>query len=187
MIMYKPTGTLVRSVISIAVGAMLIKWADKVTDTLVVILGIMLIVPLLAALVSLAFQRSKGKDISLFPVIGGIGSAVLGTVMVVMPEVFTTFLALFIGIIMVTAGIRQIVAVYPFVRSGSNYIYYITPALLVIVGILTIVKFKSVASTLWIIVGIIMQIYGISEIFNLIIFRNKTGNDSNIEDAEIIE
>ena len=88
---------------------------------------------------------------------------------------------------MVTAGIRQIVAVYPFVRSGSNYIYYITPTLLVIVGILTIVKFKSVASTLWIIVGIIMLIYGISEIFNLIIFRNKTGNDSNIEDAEIIE
>lgn len=185
--MYKPSGTLVRSVIAIAVGAMLIKWADKVTDTLVVILGVMLIVPLLAALVSFAVQRSKNGEISFFPVIGGIGSAVLGTVMVVMPEIFTTFLALFIGIVMITAGFRQVIAIYPFVRSGASYLYYITPALLIIVGTLTIVKFRSMVATLWIIVGIIILIYGLSEIVNLIRFRNQSSKKPDIEDAEIIQ
>lgn len=186
MIKYKPSGTLVRSVISIAVGAMLIKWADRVTDTLVVILGIMLIVPLLAALISTAVQRAKGVNTPVFPIVGGIGSAILGTVMVVMPEVFTTFLALFIGIMMVLAGLRQIYSLLPYVRSGASYLYYITPILLIIVGILTIVKFRSMVSTLWIIVGIILLIYGLSEIFNLVKFR-KDNNTDNIDDAEIIE
>ena len=76
MVMYKPSGTRVRSVIAIAIGAMLIKWADKVTDTLVVILGIMLIVPLLSALITYAVQRSKNMEAAVFPIIGGAGSAV---------------------------------------------------------------------------------------------------------------
>ena len=185
--MYKPSGTLVRSVIAIAIGAMLIKWADKVTDTLVVILGIMLIVPLLSALITYAVQRSKNMEAAVFPIIGGAGSAVLGTVMIIMPEVFVTFLALFIGIVMITAGIRQIIAVRAFVGTGAAYLYYITPALLLIMGVLTIAKFRRMVGTLWIIVGLILLIDGLAEIFNLIRFRSKDGGHKDIEDAEILE
>lgn len=185
--MYKPSGTLIRSVVAIAAGAMLIKWADKVTDTLIVILGIILIVPLLSALITYAMQRGKDNEASLFPVIGGAGSAVLGTLMIIMPEAFTTFLALFIGLILITAGIRQAISVHPFVRSGASYLYYITPVLLIIIGILTIAKFRSMAGTLWIIVGAILLVYGITEIINLVRFRSNTGKKNDVEDAEIVE
>ncbi|MEG1573867.1 MAG: DUF308 domain-containing protein [Bacteroidales bacterium] len=187
--MYNSTGTLVRSIIAIIIGIVLVKWPDTVNNTIVTALGILFIIPLLATLMAMIIQNAKNRKIPVYSLIGCGGSAILGLIMILIPQAFTNLLALLFGCIMIFAGARQVIAITPYKKQGASYLFYIVPAVLIIIGIITIANFRSMISTLWIIVGIISIIYGINEIFNMFRFRamnNGNLKNKNIEDAEII-
>lgn len=188
--MYKPAGTLVRSILAIIIGIIIIKWPDSVNNTIVTVLGILFIMPLVAALTATVLQHGRKNKVPVYSLAGSGGSAILGVIMILMPQSFTNLLALIFGIILLIAGIRQALAIIPYNKQGASYLFYIVPAVLIIIGLITIANFKSMISTLWIIVGIIFVIYGVNEIFNMFRFRTMNGpkgKNDNIEDAEIME
>lgn len=193
---YSVSSTLVRSVIAIVLGTILVVRPDMVNRTLIIILGVTLMIPLLVTLYIKIFNIVKqDTPTSFVPVIGSGASAVLGLLMVITPETFASLLAMLIGIMLLLAGISQILGVYPYCRAVKRYWLMLIPSITAILGIYTIVNFSTVLNVVWIIIGVIMIIYGLSDILNYFKLKsltkitketNKPKTD-NIEEAEIIE
>lgn len=187
-VIYSPLSTLTRSVISLLLGFVLVIWPEQVNSTIITILGIILLLPFVGALLA-KFLRKKdeAKAYDVLPIIGGGGSAVLGILMIIMPNTFTSLLALFIGIMLFFAGITQIIGVFTYCRVAKSFWLMLLPLITMGVGLYAITNFTEMAKTLWIILGVMIILYGVSEILNYFKVNSIEGKNSHIEEAEIIE
>ena len=87
-----------RSLSFLLVGLLMVAFPDKVTEWLVVIIGLLVLVPGLVSVVSY-FRSWSQKDATrmLLPVIG-IGSTIMGTMLIVAPAAFIRWLMYALGI-----------------------------------------------------------------------------------------
>ena len=166
-LIYSPTSTLSRSLIAIAIGVILIVWPEKVKELLVTVVGVLLMIPSLVSLVPLLFVRkNENTKQNIMPMIGGTGLAILGLIMILLPETFISLLTLLIGILLFLAGVLQVVGVFKYCRQTRNYWLMLTPLMILIMGVVTISNFKNISNILLIMIGATSMLYGIAEILN---------------------
>ena len=166
-LIYSPTSTLTRSIIAIAIGVILIIWPDKVKELLVTVVGLLLMIPSLVALAPLLFApKNENTKQNILPMIGGVGLAILGLIMILLPETFISLLTLLIGILLFLAGALQVVGVFTYCRQIRSYWLMLTPLIILIMGVVTISNFKNISNILLIMIGATSLLYGIAEILN---------------------
>ena len=180
-IIYSPTSTLSRSLIAIAIGIILIVWPDKVKELLVTVVGVLLMIPSLVAFLPTLFASKNVKQ-NILPMIGGTGLAILGLIMILFPETFISLLTLMIGILLFLAGMLQIVGIFKYCRQTSSYWLMLTPAIILIMGVVTISNFKNISNILLIIIGVTSLLYGISEVLNYYKIRKYTVKNIEIKE-----
>lgn len=185
---YSSSSTFIRSIVAIVLGLIFVIYPEEINSTIITILGIILLFPLVVSIVSALVNKKGDKSpLRLLPMLGGSGSAVLGLLMIIMPNTFTSLLALFIGLLMFIAGITQIAGILPYSRQYKRYWLLLVPVLTAGIGLYTIINFTSMAKILWILTGVMIILYGVSEIINFFSIKLMLEKNSNVEDAEIIK
>ena len=147
-LIYSPTSTLSRSLIAIAIGVVLIIWPEKVQELLVTVVGVLLMIPSVITLTPLLFSKNtEDKKQHMLPVLLGTGLAILGLIMILIPETFISLFTLLIGILLFLAGMMQVIGVFNYCRQVRNFWLMLPPFIILVMGVITISNFKNFCAT----------------------------------------
>ena len=151
------------------VGMSLLLWAEKVTNTVSQILGATMIIYGLY----IAFNYYRSKDKKSADVILAIILIVCGIILVVKPSIVTELISIVIGAYVILASIVRLRFVLE-VKENTNYkLGYGLSILGIILGILCIVGKLLIPNIVLQFVGIILIIYGITNIINIVMLPSK--------------
>ncbi|MDR1913419.1 MAG: DUF308 domain-containing protein [Clostridiales bacterium] len=180
--------SLLRSILGIALGLLFIIWPETAVDYLVRLCGAFFI---LAGIYSLViwFWREKGVK-GFVPALLWIamgGSIALGVWLVVMPGFFIRIFGFVWGIILVIAGVQQLISLLKArERRVIPVVYYVFPALILLGGGVILLKpIEAIAGT-FVVLGVVSLFYGLNELIGWYKFRPQKA-EVVPEDAEIEE
>lgn len=161
-----------RALSFLLVGALMVAFPYNITTWLVIIIGILFLIP---GMVSIAtfFKAYTHKDATrvLLPVIG-VGSVVLGLLLILMPDLFTKWLMYVLAAALLLVGVMGIVNILHFRKYVEiGWAYYVIPTLLCVVGLFVIFHPLEVAADTITILGIASIVYSLTELLYAIRFR----------------
>ena len=173
--MKKLNSSVVRCVFAIAIGLILVIWPEAAVSYLVMAIGICFVLPGVFTLLNY-FTRTTPADEPkpMFP-IDAAGSVFLGGWMVIMPNFFVNIFMYLLGILLVVAGIQQIISL-SYARRWNHVPlgFYVIPVLILVTGIMILFYPFGAAANTFVIFGVACLIYGITELINWYKF-NKRG------------
>ena len=177
---------MMRCVSAIALGVLLMVWPEAAILYLVIAIGAVFFLP---SLFSLIGYFMKGRQLGMYFPIVSLGGLLFGLWLMISPSFFVGILMYVLGVVLVFAGISQIVNLLG-VRSYAmvSHGFFIVPVLILLAGLVVLVNPFAAATIPFVILGVSSTAYGISELINLYKFRKKV-NQSQImvEDVEPVE
>lgn len=103
-----------------------------------------------------------------FPIVG-IGSLILGALLALMPNAFVNGLVYVLAAILILGAINQFFDLATATRFAHiGLVWWIVPALVLIIGIIAIVKPSVIATAPLLVIGWCMIVYGVVDIINSI-------------------
>lgn len=167
--------SVLRSILAVILGLVLILWPESVIHYLVMLIGIFFIIPGIISFINYFTYdelQNNGRK-KLFP-IDGIGSLLLGGWLVIMPGFFVNTMMYLLGAVLIIAGVQQIITLAK-ARNWSSVpvSFYILPTLILVTGCMIIYNPASIAANTFVIFGIAIMIYGVTEFINWYKFRKR--------------
>lgn len=156
-----------RALISIIVGIILVIWPDVALKSLVMFIGFLFLFSgIMSLIISYRRQQSAEREGSMVS-LNGIGSIILGVLLISIPLFFTTVLMFLLGCILILAAIAQLATLSMARQLGyvspMNYFY---PVLILLSGLIVIFKPWGSASYIVIILGCTAIFYGITDLIS---------------------
>lgn len=191
-------GTIYRAALSIILGIVLVCWPDAALKYIIMLIGLLF---LLTGLISFIItSRHKEEHRRNFAPFSGIGSIILGLLLLCLPSSFLSIFMFVFGFILVVAAIGQFVTLSAARQFGYvSLVSYLFPVLIFIAGIVVLFDpFKSAKSVV-ILFGITLIFYGITDFINQYSIRKvrkaneekekivDMANEPEIEDADYEE
>ena len=173
--------SVIRGICAVLMGLLLVTWPEAAIVYLVIAIGAVFFVPSLFSLVGyFAKGRQEG---AMFPIVS-IGSLLFGLWLMVSPAFFVGILMYVLGVVLVFAGISQIIQLvnargWTLVAPG----YYIMPVLILLAGLVVLLNPFAAAAIPFIILGVSSIVYGITDIINQLRFRKK---EEKKEENEVV-
>lgn len=172
--------SLFRALSALVIGCLLIKYPDNTVNWITIAIGVLF---LLSGIVSLltywnalrhvgeyTIYDAQGRIVAgtkpVFPFVG-IGSIILGLILVLMPSQFVTALTYIIGIVLVLGALNLLMALVTarfFARL--SFIFWLLPSIVLVVGIYFMVKPLEPASMTMSALGWLSLLYGVTEMVN---------------------
>lgn len=182
-----------RAMCFLLAGILMFFFTDSVTFWFVRVMGILFLVPGLVS-IGTFFRDYARKDATrvLLPVIG-VGSAILGIILILLPHKFITALMYFLAAAILLGGITSIINLIQFRKyTHIGPVTYIIPILLCAAGIYIIIHTQDSIEISFKIFGIASIIYALTEIYYAIHFRKiyrqiRQGNIADDTEAETVE
>lgn len=180
---------LMRCASAIVIGVLLMVWPEAAIKYLVIAIGAMFFLPSLFSLVS---YFTKGRQSGMYFPIISLGSLLFGMWLMISPTFFVGILMYVLGIVLVFAGIGQIISLL----NARNYAavsfgFYVMPILILLAGLVVLVNPFAAAVIPFIILGVSSTAYGVTELINIYKFRKKEEKEMHpeivIEDVTPIE
>lgn len=178
--------SIVRCVCALVIGVLLVAWPETAVVYLVITIGVLFMVPGVFGFFSWLIHGHR-EGIS-FP-LAGLGSLLFGLWLIIMPDFFVGILMYVLGAVLVLAGVSQVVNL-SVARSWTSvpFIFFIVPILLIIAGIVVLFNPFTAATVPFIVLGVSSICYAISDLINIVRFRQREkATETQIVDAEIIE
>ena len=163
--------SVIKGICAVLMGVLLVAWPEAAIVYLVIAIGAMFFVP---SVFSLVGYFMKGRQMGMmFPIVS-VGSLLFGLWLMVSPAFFVGILMYVLGVVLVFAGISQIVQLFN-ARSWTQVPmgYFILPVLILLAGLTVLFNPFAVVAIPFIILGVSSIVYGITDIINLIRFRKK--------------
>jgi uncharacterized membrane protein HdeD (DUF308 family) len=169
-----------RALCAMVVGVLLLKYPQDGVTWLTMAIGALFLVSGIISLIAYVHARKnageyiitdrEGRVISgtqpTFPIVG-IGSVILGLVLVLTPNTFINGLMYILGVIMVLGGVNQLMSLIAARRLGSiPFGFWITPSIILLVGLFVLLKPGKSAELPLIILGWCSLLYGVTELIN---------------------
>lgn len=199
----------IRSLSAIATGVLLIMYSDQLLNWLVITFGALFFISGAISLVVYYIHRKKAGNVAEesgvnatlpFPLVG-VGSLLLGIILICMPHTFVTYLIYLFAAILILGAINQFINLAQMIKLRPlHWSFWILPIILFVVGCISVLDPGCIAnfvSTIHTVpIGCFLILYGFTEIINstqIHRMRKKASRDlcpiskENIEDAEIIE
>ena len=185
-------GGIYRAVLAILLDLALLICPADASKYVVMLIGIVfLAIGIIAFIIS---SRNREEHQRSFAPLSGIGSVILGLLLVCLPSTFATVF------ILVVAAVGQFVTLAAARQFGRIApVSFLFPVLILIVGIVILFDPFSSAESVFILFGITAVFYGVTDLLNQYSIRKmrkaseekekivKMGGDSDIEDAEFEE
>lgn len=193
-----------RALCAIIVGILLVKNPDNTVKGITIAIGILFFLSGAISCVVYFSSRLKNNNVEIydadgrlisgskptFPIVG-LGSALLGLTLAVMPETFVTFLMYVLGAIIILGALNQFLNLANASKAFRiPWAFWVCPSLTLLVGLFVVIKPMETAGLPMLIIGWCLVFYGVTECINAIkIHRSKaqiikTENWSSGEDTE---
>lgn len=190
-----------RAIFSILLGVGLVLWPDVALDYIVMLIGALF---LITGLVSFAISyRAKNEEkAGGLLSFSGIGSIILGLLLISLPSTFTKILMFVLGLLLIIAAVGQLASLSMARKFGymSSPVSYVFPVLIFIAGLVVIIDPFSSAESIFMLFGITAIFYGITDLvgqYNINKLRKQTlkreqderlkGEGGDVEDADYEE
>lgn len=163
--------SVIRGICAVLVGLLLVVWSETAILYLVIAVGALFLIP---GLVSIVSYVMNGRNVQMpFPIVS-VGSSLFGLWLMVSPAFFVGILMYVLGVVLVFAGISQIISLlnarnWTTVATG----YFAVPVLVLLAGMVVLLNPFAAATVPFIILGVSSMVYGVSDIINRIRFRKK--------------
>lgn len=158
-------GAIYRSILAIALGLVLVIWPGTALRYIIMLIGVIfLMTGLIAFIVSNKNREDHRKSLVPF---SGIGSMVLGLLLLCLPSTFATIFMFILGFVLVIAAVGQFVTLAAARQFGYvSLVSYLFPVLILIAGIVVLFDpFKS-AEGVFILFGVTAIFYGVTDLLN---------------------
>ena len=178
-----------RAICAIAIGIMLVKYPDNTVTWITIAIGILF---LLSGIISIVVYVHTLRQVSkqeampdgayltdaegnrmaigkpTFPLVG-IGSAILGLLLALTPNIFATALMYIIGGILILGAINQFLNLLSARAFGKiGFGYWIFPCIILLAGLFVIIKPLAPAAMAMVVLGWCTLLYGVTELINAI-------------------
>lgn len=169
-----------RAACSFIIGALLIKYPVDTATWLIIAIGVLFLLSgIISCVVYISARRkndgttvldSNGRVVAggtpPFPLVG-VGSALLGVLLALRPHFVMGTLAYILGAILILGAINQMVCLVSACRLRRiPVIFWICPAMILIVGIIAIIRPIWIASAPLVIIGWSLLLYAVTEVIN---------------------
>ena len=197
-----------RSICAIAIGIMLIKYPDNTVTWITIAIGVLF---LLSGIISMVIyyhtlrQYSKQESLSggtyitdaegqriaipkpAFPIVG-VGSAILGLLLALTPNVFVKGLMYIIGGILVLGAINQFMNLLNARHFGKvGFGYWIFPCVILLTGLYVIIRPMDPPAMAMLILGWCTLLYGVTELINAIKIHNEKRKFAKAQEIPLAE
>jgi uncharacterized membrane protein HdeD (DUF308 family) len=172
-----------RALSAVLIGCALVAWPEAAIIYLVITIGVLFLVPGLFAIFS--YLTRKREVEMMFP-IAGLGSLLFGIWLIVMPGFFVGILMYVLGVVLLMAGIHQLVSLTQ-ARQWSVVPWglYVLPALVLVAGLVVLANPFEAATVPFVMLGVSSVIYGATDLWRL--WKYRRPKQDNVEDAVILE
>jgi uncharacterized membrane protein HdeD (DUF308 family) len=190
-----------RAICAIAIGIMLIKYPDNTVTWITVAIGILF---LLSGIISLVVYYNALRNVSeytitdaeghvvagekpTFPIVG-VGSAILGLMLALTPNIFIKALMYIIGGILVLGAVNQFMNLLNARRFGKvGFGYWIFPCIILLTGLYVIIKPMDPPAMAMLILGWCTLLYGVTEVINAIKIHNEKRKFAKAQEIPVAE
>ncbi len=191
-------GATYRAILAIVLGIVLVIWPGAAVRYIIMLIGILfLITGLIAFIISNRNREDHRRSLVPF---SGVGSMVLGLLLLCLPSTFATIFMYLLGFILVLAAVGQFVTLSAARQFGPvSPASYLFPVLILIAGVIVLFDPFSSAEGVFILFGVTAIFYGLTDLLNQYkINRLRKGfeekekmvkmeEDPEVEDAEIVD
>ena len=179
------TMAMLRGIAALLIGILLVFWSQNAVMYLIMAVGCLFLIPGLLSLLAYIRQTSPEGNRSFgWSQVLGIGSILFGLCLIVSPVFFEKSLMYALGIILSYAGLSEIIQL-TVARQWTRVPvgFYVTPVLVMLVGIFILFNPIESANVPFIILGIGCMVYGLSDMVNVIKFRRR---NSDVEEVQVV-
>ena len=179
------TMAMLRGIAALLIGILLVFWSQNAVTYLIMAVGCLFLIPGLLSLLAYIRQTSTEGNRSFgWSQVLGIGSILFGLCLIVSPVFFEKSLMYALGIILSYAGLSEIIQL-TVARQWTRVPvgFYVTPVLVMLVGIFILFNPIESANVPFIILGIGCMVYGLSDMVNVIKFRRR---NSDVEEVQVV-
>lgn len=179
------TMAMLRGIAALLIGILLVFWSQNAVMYLIMAVGCLFLIPGLLSLLAYFRQTSPEGNRSFgWSQVLGIGSILFGLCLIVSPVFFEKSLMYALGIILSYAGLSEIIQL-TVARQWTRVPvgFYVTPVLVMLVGIFILFNPIESANVPFIILGIGCMVYGLSDMVNVIKFRRR---NSEVEEVQVV-
>ena len=187
-----------RAICSIIIGVLLLRFPDNTVTWITLAIGILFLLPGVSSTLAYLNARkntseymitdvegriiSKGKPT--FPLVG-VGSIILGVLLITSPSVFVEILMYIMGGILILGALNQFMSLYNARRWGKMaWGFWVSPSLILLAGLYVMFQPMEAAALPMTIIGWCCLLYGASEVVNATkINLKKRGMDK----ADVVE
>jgi uncharacterized membrane protein HdeD (DUF308 family) len=184
-----------RAIAALVLGLVLVLFPAQAGVYLVITIGMIFLVP---SLVSILTHFSAKKEVRRFFPIVGLGGALFGLWLIIMPDFFADLLTVILGFVLLMAGVGQIASLLSARRwTAIPGGFYLVPSLILIAGLVALFNPMGARSTAFIVIGAAALVYAASELLNWFLFMRKKPlkephakeriAHGEVEDAEIVD
>ena len=197
-----------RAICAIAIGIMLVKYPDNTVTWITIAIGILF---LLSGIISIVVYVHTLRQVSkqeampdgayltdaegnrmaigkpTFPLVG-IGSAILGLLLALTPNIFATALMYIIGGILILGAINQFLNLLSARAFGKiGFGYWIFPCIILLAGLFVIIKPLAPAAMAMVVLGWCTLLYGVTELINAIKIHNEKRKFAKAQEIPVAE
>ena len=164
---YSSQSSLISSIIFVIIGAILFSNADRVIEIISIAIGLILATTGIISLVIYYFKLKKNNHSETGSLTLGIITIILAIIFIFFSSLVEQFIRFIIGGWILFSGIIRLINALSSGKRNTTFIpLLIVSALLILVGIYTIVVGDVILST----IGLIMMIYAVIEIIGFIFY-----------------
>ena len=190
-----------RAICAIAVGIMLIKYPDNTVTWITIAIGVLF---LLSGIISIVTYYHALKNVSeytitdaegnvvsgqkpTFPIVG-VGSAILGLILALTPNVFVKALMYIFGAVRILGAINQFMNLLNARKYGKiGFGYWIFPSIILLVGLFVIIKPLAPAAMAMLVLGWCSLLYGVTELINALKIHNEKRKFAKVQEIPVAE
>jgi uncharacterized membrane protein HdeD (DUF308 family) len=173
-----------RALCAIVIGILLIKFPDNTVTGITVAIGVLFLASGIISCVTYFWSKRHVSEYKIydteghlvageqptFPIVG-IGSAILGLILVFTPTAFVSALMYIIGIILILGAINQYMSLISGRRYGRiSFWYLVMPTLILLTGLYVMLKPMEPLNMAMLILGWCTLVYGLVELVHALKF-----------------
>ncbi|MBF1080292.1 MAG: DUF308 domain-containing protein, partial [Prevotellaceae bacterium] len=171
-----------RAISAIVVGTLLVKYREETVTWLTILIGVIFFVSGVISCIAYISARRTANGTEIFDAQGqritpsmppfplvGIGSIILGGVLVLSPDTFTGGLMYVLAIILILGALGQFFNLSSATRFAHiGLFWWVMPVITFITGLVALVKPALIATAPLFIIGWCLMVYGLVELINAI-------------------
>lgn len=171
------------SIIAFVAGLILIIWPEIIKEYIVLIIGGLILSVGVASLIYYFIEKEKG-NVSNILLLNAAVDSLFGLILLIFPKFFAGLVMFLFGIVLLLFGISRLIKLIQASKVlDLHWGLYLVPSLTTLAGVLLFFYPNRTGNLLFIIFGIILLAYSISDFVSMYIINKKTKEANALKES----